>query len=435
MKLSLVAAAAASLLSSPLLVAAQNYVDCNPTKKACPPSEALGGSVAYDMTSAPDGWKTKGGTPQYTADGADFIVAKQGDSPTIISNFHIMFGRFEITLRSARGKGIVSSAMLLSDAEDEIDWELLGDDENVQSNWFRLGNTGNYDREQYHTVPGHWDNFNTYGIDWTPDRIEYSINGNVVRTLVAQELGAEYPQTPMHVQVGPWAGGDPDLNSPGTVEWAHGPVDYSQAPFVMSVRSIKVTDYSTGKEYVYTDNSGTLESIEAVDGQIYGNPNGSPAPPPTEVESSTPPADAPTPSPSKGTPSSHHPAPTRGDEPPATLETDESVTSLSGLPSSWIITTDTGKATEPSSASETSPPSSSLSRSSSASSPPESTSDAAEPTTDPDRTPTTLVTSSVLPPQTVAPPASTDTPGAGCALRATRAGALAACLVLGLALF
>jgi hypothetical protein len=39
----------------------------------------------------------------------------------------------------------------------------------------------------------------------------------------------------------------------------------------MSVQRLIVTDYSTGKEYVYGDNSGSWESIQAVDGEVNGN--------------------------------------------------------------------------------------------------------------------------------------------------------------------
>lgn len=39
----------------------------------------------------------------------------------------------------------------------------------------------------------------------------------------------------------------------------------------MYVKSVSVTDYSTGSEYKYTDESGTWESIEAVGGKVNGN--------------------------------------------------------------------------------------------------------------------------------------------------------------------
>jgi hypothetical protein len=39
----------------------------------------------------------------------------------------------------------------------------------------------------------------------------------------------------------------------------------------MYVKSISVTDYSTGSQYTYTDHSGTWQSIKAVGGSVNGN--------------------------------------------------------------------------------------------------------------------------------------------------------------------
>ena len=44
-----------------------------------------------------------------------------------------------------------------------------------------------------------------------------------------------------------------------------------KGPFSMAVKSAKVTDYSTGKQYKWGDMSGTWQSIVAVDGKINGN--------------------------------------------------------------------------------------------------------------------------------------------------------------------
>lgn len=55
-------------------------------------------------------------------DGAHFRVEKSGDSPTIVSNSYIMYGKFEVTMKAAPGAGIVSSIVLQSEDLDEIDW-------------------------------------------------------------------------------------------------------------------------------------------------------------------------------------------------------------------------------------------------------------------------------------------------------------------------
>jgi hypothetical protein len=93
-----------------------------------------------------------------------------------------------------------------------------------------------------------------------------------VRTLNFNDAagGTRFPQTPMRVRLGIWAGGDPTL-PPGTVQWAGGPTDYSQAPFTMSIQSVTVVNYSPGASYMYKDNSGTYQSIGISGGTLMSN--------------------------------------------------------------------------------------------------------------------------------------------------------------------
>ncbi|KAL8342670.1 hypothetical protein RB601_004826 [Gaeumannomyces tritici] len=241
---------------------------------ACPANTALAMTVNVDFTKgAVDAFRPSGGTaPTYGRDGVSFTVARGGDAPQLISVFYIMFGRVEVTMKAAPGKGIVSTLVLQSDTLDEIDLEWLGaDGSEVQSNYFGKGLTTSYNRGQFHKNPGNQDRFITYAIDWTQDRIIWSIDGTAVRTLkYADAEPGQYPQTPMQVKFGAWSGGDP-ANPSGTVEWARGPTDYSRGPFSMLVRSIVVADYSSGKQYKYKDTSGTWQSIEAVGGSVNGN--------------------------------------------------------------------------------------------------------------------------------------------------------------------
>lgn len=73
--------------------------------------------------------------------------------------------------------------------------------------------------------------------------------------------GNSYPQTPMDVRVGIWAGGDSG-NSKGTIEWAGGETDYSQGPFVMVLEKVEVVNDNPGSSYTYGDTSGDADSIE-----------------------------------------------------------------------------------------------------------------------------------------------------------------------------
>jgi beta-glucanase (GH16 family) len=260
-----------------------------------------------------------------------------------------MFGHVEFVVKAAPGAGVVSSAVLQSDCLDEIDWEWLGGDNGqVQSNYFGKGITTTYNRGAYHAAPGNHDGFKTYTIDWTSEQIVWQIDGVTVRAL-SQSNAAEgqYPQTPMMVKVGAWSGGDPG-NAPGTIAWAGGPTDYSAGPYTMYLRSIAVTDYSTGTQYTYSGSAGTWQSIQSTGGTI--NPKGgantptdtSNAPAVTSAASSAP-------LPFEGThrdDSSTYVTPSVWPwvgTATATLQTavsTASVTTYPGLPSGWVVMED-----------------------------------------------------------------------------------------------
>ncbi|KAE8377414.1 concanavalin A-like lectin/glucanase domain-containing protein [Aspergillus bertholletiae] len=264
--------AAVLLLSSATPVLAQTYSDCNPLGKTCPAKPAFGTSGTFDFTQGQSNDFASVGGPTYGSDGVEFTVAKQGDAPLIQSGWYIMFGHVEFVIKAAPGTGIVSSAVLQSDDLDEIDWEWLGGNNVlVQSNYFGKGNTDSFNRGATHNNVGNHDDFHTYTIDWTSQQIVWQIDGKTVRVLTPDTAATnQYPQTPMMVKVGVWAGGDPN-NPQGTIDWAGGKTDYSAGPYTMYLKSLKVTDYSTGTEYSYSDQSGSWQSIRSTGGKINGN--------------------------------------------------------------------------------------------------------------------------------------------------------------------
>ena len=185
---------------------------------SCPADPALGTSASIDFTHGPSDFFKAAGNPTYDSNGAAFTIAKSGDSPQLMSNKYIMFGRVEFVIKAAPGVGIVSSAVLQSDALDEIDWEWLGaDNAQVQSNYFGKGMTTTYNRGAFHPDPNNQNGFHTYTIDWTADQIVWQIDGTTVRALTqASAAAGQYPQTPMMIKVGAWSGGDAS-NAPGTI--------------------------------------------------------------------------------------------------------------------------------------------------------------------------------------------------------------------------
>lgn len=82
--------------------------------------------------------------------------------------------------------------------------------------------------------------------------------------------GKNYPQTPMRIRIGIWAGGDPD-NSEGTIEWAGGETDYTEGPFSMYVESVDIINYNPASAYKYTDKTGAYTSIKATNATTSTN--------------------------------------------------------------------------------------------------------------------------------------------------------------------
>jgi beta-glucanase (GH16 family) len=186
------------------------------------------------------------------------------------SKFYMLFGRLEVLMRAGSGKGIVSSAILQSEALDEIDWEFLGSNTtHVLTNYFGKGNTSAFDRgKEYPIASAPQDDFHNYTIDWTKDRIQWWLDGNMLRELLpAQALdGKNYPQTPMNVRLGMWAGGDVKNNDPGVVAWAGGETNFKDGPFQMQVQQVYVQDYTEAKEYSWDgmDASGSWEKVKVI---------------------------------------------------------------------------------------------------------------------------------------------------------------------------
>ncbi|KAJ4299573.1 hypothetical protein N0V90_004819 [Kalmusia sp. IMI 367209] len=249
---------------------AQTWTLCNPMEKDCENNPAIAENFESnfkDGESALKGWQQTAKGTEFTDAGAVFSVKQKGDAPTIQSDGYLHFGYVEVTMKAASGSGIVSSIVLESDDLDEVDWEFIGSETNkAQMNYFGKGNTTVYDRMLKADVPN-IEEVHRYALNWTADALTWIIDDAPVRTLKYEEAngGKNFPQTPCNVRIGIWAGGDSE--DQGTQDWAGGKVDYSKAPFNQVVEKVKIINYSPGKEYEWTDKSGSWESIKVIDGE------------------------------------------------------------------------------------------------------------------------------------------------------------------------
>ncbi|EER25083.1 hypothetical protein D8B26_007682 [Coccidioides posadasii str. Silveira] len=250
---------------------AQTWTDCNPLKRDdCKPNPALGMDYTYNFTGLLNAavWNTTSGKVINGEKGGEFTIRERLQSPTIQSNFYIFFGRLEVHMKAATGQGIVSSVVLQSEDLDEIDWEWVGSEQgHVQTNYFGKGNDTSFDRGKKHEVNDPMHSIHNYTVHWTAEKLEWWVDQQLVRTLKYEEAegGKFYPQTPATVRLGIWPAGDPG-NRKGTIEWAGGEVDYSNGPYTMIVKQLKVEDFHKGKEYVYGDRSGDWKSIKVIEG-------------------------------------------------------------------------------------------------------------------------------------------------------------------------
>ena len=123
---------------------AQTHSDCNPLeKKNCPSMQALGSNATFDFVAKGipmdnKVWRkeNQGKVDWDEKEGATFTIERSKDSPRVQSNFYMLFGRLEVIMKAAKGQGIVSSAILQSEALDELDWEFLGTTNFAMTNYF-----------------------------------------------------------------------------------------------------------------------------------------------------------------------------------------------------------------------------------------------------------------------------------------------------------
>lgn len=122
-----------------------------------------------------------------------------------------------------------------------------------------------------------------YEIRWTPEKIEWYVDGELGRTQLKSETWNEtanqwdYPQTPARVQLSIWPGGAAS-NGQGTIDWAGGPIDWDSDTikqdkyYYASVSEVSIECYKTdkapgtnsGKSYTYDNWLGTNDTV--VDG-------------------------------------------------------------------------------------------------------------------------------------------------------------------------
>lgn len=123
-------------------------------------------------------------------------------------------------------------------------------------------------------------NKHTYTIDWKPDYITWSIDGEPMRTKYRNETynsttqSYHFPQSPSRVQISLWPGGL-ESNGEGTINWAGGVVDWNSQYMTNGYYYAMVYDVSVecydppdgfnmdygSDAYYYTSDFGTNDTV------------------------------------------------------------------------------------------------------------------------------------------------------------------------------
>ncbi|KAI0006379.1 hypothetical protein F4779DRAFT_24485 [Xylariaceae sp. FL0662B] len=215
--------------------------------------------------------------------GTTLLTMRPNTVGTVLaSTVYMWYGKVSAKLKTSKDAGVVTAFILLSDVKDEIDFEFVGTELDIaQTNYYFQGipnynNSGN--------ITGLSDTnqeWHTYEINWTPDQIEWSVDGQVGRTKKRSDTWNDttnqwdYPQTPSRVQLSIWPGGAAS-NGEGTIEWAGGPIDWNSDAikkdgyYYATVGEVNIECYKTdkapgtnsGKSYTYDNAKGTNDTVQ-----------------------------------------------------------------------------------------------------------------------------------------------------------------------------
>ena len=246
-------------------------------------------------------WVYQGEPTIYKNESLLLTMPKQSAGTVMASTAYMWYGNVKAKFKTSRGKGVVTAFILLSDMKDEIDYEFVGADlEQAQSNYYFQGitdckrpsgygifvhaltdfadhNSGNL------TVSDTFHNFHEYEIKWTPDEIEWLVDGQSWRKKKRSDTWNEtsqswmFPQTPARVQLSIWPAGNQG-NAKGTVDWAGGYIDWNSDDiknvgyYYTTFEEVTIECYNATsapgtnkhKSYTYNNDRGTNDTV--VDG-------------------------------------------------------------------------------------------------------------------------------------------------------------------------
>jgi len=170
--------------------------------------------------------------------------AKDFKGAEIYSKDSVLYGRFEMSIKSAPGSGQLSTFFLYRYESEtpttlwqEIDLEIFGKDTNVfQTNVIVEEKEGTRKlTEVKHTTDVNLHtSFNTYAIEWTPDSISWFFNDEFIRS---EKVNAQFCNAPMSIRFNHWAA--------NITSWV-GKFDKTVLPQEQQVEYLSYSSYTPG---------------------------------------------------------------------------------------------------------------------------------------------------------------------------------------------
>ena len=203
---------------------------------------------------------------------ASTLSAKDFSGAELYTNKEFTYGKFEARMKMAAASGTVSSMFLYQNGSEqasaerwvEVDIEVLGKSPNSFQSNIITGRAGaQKTSEKHHTVnPAADQGFHTYGIEWTPNYVRWTVDGNEVRKT---EKGVNDPSNQVANLIGT-QGLRFNIWSSESAEWV-GQFDESKLPLFQFINWVKVYKYTPGQgengsdfTLDWTDNFDTFDS-------------------------------------------------------------------------------------------------------------------------------------------------------------------------------
>ncbi|KAI0103804.1 glycoside hydrolase family 16 protein [Nemania sp. FL0031] len=222
------------------------------------------------------------GIPLTYSDNVILTMPPNSVGTVLASTVYMWYGTVTAKMKTSKDAGVVTAFILLSDVKDEIDYEFIGTELDIAQTNFYFQGIPDYDNSANITGLSNTNtDWHEYKINWTPDKIEWYVDGKLGRTQLKSETWNatanqwNFPQTPARVQLSIWPGGAAS-NGQGTIDWAGGPIDWNSDAikqdkyYYASVGEVSIECYKTnsapgtnsGKSYTYDNWLGTNNTVE-----------------------------------------------------------------------------------------------------------------------------------------------------------------------------